>query len=293
MKNILITTAIMFSALLTNAQARVTSTGISIQGIAKDGNNAALVNQAVPIAIEIYYTANSTNFSIASQTGTVNTDGFGFFAYVVNIDSSKFIKISNREAYIKISANGVIFANEKLQAVPYAIYAQNGVPTGTVMPFAGETIPDGWLLADGSAIPSDEFYKPLRDMLGSSFLPNLKGLFLRGAGAGTSYTGPNLQALQLDAIQSHAHSLSYTGSTTSTDGSHTHDGYQDRGGSTNHSGTYMDGSNGGDEQWLGSWLRNAGAHTHIISGNGTSSNPNIGAVETRPVNYGVNFIIKI
>jgi len=292
MKNILLIFGLLLSINIVNAQARVTSTGVSIQGIAKDASNAALTNQAVPIVVDIYYTSSNTNYSITSQTGTINTDGFGFFAYVVNIDSSKFLKICNKEAYIKVSANGMVFANEKLQAVPYAIYAQNGVPTGTVMPFAGETIPDGWLLADGSAIPNDDYYKPLRDMLGT-YLPNLKGLFLRGAGAGTSYTGPNLQAAQLDQTQSHLHSLSYSGGSTSTNGSHTHNGYEDRGGSTTHSGVYISYANNGDEQWLNSWLRTAGAHTHTISGTGTSSNPNVSAAETRPVNYGVNFIIKI
>ena len=109
MKNILLTILLVITSFKVNAQARVTSSGISIQGIAKNAADAALTNQAVPIVVTIYYTVNSTNYTITSQTGTVNTDAYGFFAYVVNISSDKFLGIANTEAYIKVAANGVVF----------------------------------------------------------------------------------------------------------------------------------------------------------------------------------------
>ena len=102
------------------SQAAVTSSGISIQGIAKSSTNTAITNTTVPITVDIYTTFSSTNYSITTNSGNVNTDAFGVFAYVVPIDSSTFLKISNSEAYIRIKSNNVVFATEKLQAADVA-----------------------------------------------------------------------------------------------------------------------------------------------------------------------------
>lgn len=296
MKKILISISILLFSLNSFSQAMVTSTGIAIQGIAKNGSSQAITSQSVPIVVELYYTVNSTNYSITTQSGTVNTDAYGIFAYVLNIDNSKFLTISNTEAYIKISANGIVFANEKLQAVPYTIFAQNGVPTGTIMPFGGDAIPAGWLLADGSTIPSDDYYKPLRDLVGST-LPNLNGIFLRGTGTrtGTTYVGPSLKSIQTDVVRNHIHSISISGETTTTDGNHTHGGRYDRGGSTTLTWTnQLDGANDGNERWsIDNWTSSNGDHSHTLSGSGTSTTQTGGADETRPVNYGVKYLIKI
>ena len=66
-----------------------------------------------------------------------------------------------------------------------------GVPTGTVMWYAGQTVPYGWLLCDGSTFSVAEFpvlasylgstYGPVTDTEG--YLPDMVGKFLRGFGA--------------------------------------------------------------------------------------------------------------
>jgi hypothetical protein len=61
-----------------------------------------------------------------------------------------------------------------------------GCPIGTIVMWAGETAPKGWLLCDGQSIASEAQYSQLRSALGGSTnVPNFKGLFPVGAGKGT------------------------------------------------------------------------------------------------------------
>ena len=57
---------------------------------------------------------------------------------------------------------------QSLNAVPYAM---NGVPTGTVVPFAGTTAPDGWTFCDGTTtFPiNDARYRSLHNTIGTMF----------------------------------------------------------------------------------------------------------------------------
>ena len=187
MKKIYLVLFVAFGLLSTttvNAQTNVTSSGMSIQGIARDETNAALANiDQLELAFNVYYLAGSTETAILSQTATVKTDNFGVFSYVLVIDQAQYNLISTQSAYLKVSQGSVVFSNEKLQAVPYAIYAQNGVPTGSIMPYLGTTAPNGWLLCDGNQIPSGTYYDNLKALTGAN-TPNLKGMFLRGAGKG-------------------------------------------------------------------------------------------------------------
>lgn len=67
------------------------------------------------------------------------------------------------------------------------------VPIGTIIPYAGDTAPAGWLLCDGSLIPSDSKYQNLRNLIqrkydptGVNFLtPNLNGQLNSGTAPNT------------------------------------------------------------------------------------------------------------
>jgi microcystin-dependent protein len=104
-----------------------------------------------------------------------------------------------------------------------------GVPTGTVIPFAGSSIPPNWLVCDGSAVLRST-YAPLYAVLGggsspwgqgdgvSTFnLPDLRGRTPIGAGAGTGLSnrmlgqtiGEENHTLITAEIPSHTHSYSY------------------------------------------------------------------------------------
>jgi microcystin-dependent protein len=80
------------------------------------------------------------------------------------------------------------------------------IPTGTVQSFAGVTVPDGWLLCDGSTI-SRTTYSALFEVISTLHgegdatttfhLPDLRGRFLRGAddmGTGAAGRDPDAAA---------------------------------------------------------------------------------------------------
>ena len=280
----------IFTSINVKAQTNVTSSGMSIQGIARDENNAAIANvDQLGLVFTIYYlgTGNSEQ-PILTRTANVKTDNFGVFSYVLDIDQTIYNQIGTHSAYLKVTQGSVVFSNEKLQAVPYSIFAQNGVPTGAIMPFVGTTAPQGWLLCDGSNIPVNDYTANLRTLLGTSTTPDLRAMFLRGAGSGNSHTGPDLKTVQQDDLKSHLHGISLT---TSSAGAHSHttgfsnDDYNGSGGSNKNG--LEDDTNTGNNRTLPT--STDGNHTHTVSGNTSAT----GGTETRPINYGVNYIIKL
>lgn len=67
------------------------------------------------------------------------------------------------------------------------------VPAGTILPFAGDTAPEGWLICDGTTL-NRSAYSDLFSAIGTAWgngdgtttfhLPDLRGRFLRGVDAG-------------------------------------------------------------------------------------------------------------
>lgn len=119
---------------------------------------------------------------------------------------------------------------EKLEA----LNAEAQAPVGTIMAFAGESsaVSSGWLLCDGTAYSRSD-YGALFAIIGeywgegdgnTSFnVPDLRGMFLRGADMGTSNdpdtdtrTGGSdnemIGSRQEDAFQGHAHNAVYRNS---------------------------------------------------------------------------------
>lgn len=96
----------------------------------------------------------------------------------------------------------------------------NKVPVGTVMWFADTTAPNGWLIADGTAVTL--LYPDLRALLigagspfgvdggGNPLRPNLLGEFIRGWDNGRGIdAGRVFGSSQDDAFQGHEHQISY------------------------------------------------------------------------------------
>ena len=288
----------LLSTVAVTAQTNVLSSGMSIQGIARDINNEALANiDQLDLVFTVYYlVGNSTTPTvILTRTATVKTDNFGVFSYVLVIDQAQYNLISGQSAYLKVASVDAVFSDERLQAVPYAIYAQNGVPTGSIMPFIGTVAPNGWLLCDGTAIPSGTYYDNLKALSGNN-TPDLRGLFLRGTGSVTGVSGKGgsvLKTVQQDDVISHLHTVNLT---TNTAGAHYHfltrrsnsdNGAYDSGDGhlTEESGVTTNRAIIGQFSTL-----TAGNHNHTVNG---STDVNGSATETRPINYGVNYIIKI
>ncbi len=287
---LLFLTFLIFLISSTNyAQSSASQAGIAVQGIARDANNSALANTNISFTFDLYYlNVSSTEVPIYSQTLNLDTDAFGVFSHTIDPTAVNSPKFSNNQAFLRIKKGTEIISDEKLKHVPYAIAANNGVPTGSIMPFIGTVAPAGWVLCDGTALPSTA--TELIALVGNN-APNLQGMFLRGTGTNpvNSQAGPALKATQGDDFKSHLHSSGDLNAVSA--GAHTHNmnftwdwsyGNSDNGDDRRY------GYQGGDGS-INQTSTSAGAHEHSLNGNTGST----GATETRPVNYGVNYIIKL
>lgn len=105
-----------------------------------------------------------------------------------------------------------------------------GMPVGAVIAWAGATIPEGWLLCDGrslSAVELPELAAALGSTYGASepgtfYLPDYRGMFLRGADHGAAQDpdrdgrtpqragaaeGDRVGSVQEDAVGRHEHEI--------------------------------------------------------------------------------------
>ncbi|MCP4137860.1 MAG: hypothetical protein GY754_43260 [bacterium] len=172
-------------------------------------------------------------------------------------------------------------------------------PTGTIVPFAGATVPSGWLLCNGSEISRDT-YTDLFAAIGAAWgsgngtstfnIPDLRGRFLRGVDSGSGidpdagsrtalYSGNTGNAV--GTYQSFATALPNSSFIVSDD-THTHSSTS---GIFNEGpGIYAGQTAGGRDNFTNaSEILNPNTHNHSISG---------GDTESRPVNAAVNYLIK-
>lgn len=182
----------------------------------------------------------------------------------------------------KVAGNAIDYA--KLAAA----VQQSLCPVGTILPFAGDNAPTGWLLCNGASI-SRSTYATLYSVVGNRFgsvdgsnfnVPDFRGRFLRGRDAGVGRdpdrnarvamngggaVGDAVGSVQGDETRSHTHNYWDTY-------------YSENGGAgpiyyTNGKGSGD--SDGDNEPWQVERASNA-----------------TGGNETRPTNANVNYIIK-
>lgn len=168
---------------------------------------------------------------------------------------------------IIIESGSEISPRQQILSTPYSIQAERAVdsnllngqtpqwyaPVGSVIAYFGTTAPDGWLFCDGSAIGADSKFDILKTVLGSTNVPNLTDMFLRGKSASRT-----VGDLEMDEIRSHNHS---------PDG-----------------GGYFMIRAGALKTWdFSSVGANIGQQAKTA---------NFGGTETRPINIAVNYIIK-
>lgn len=327
MKKVILTTYLLLIALIGFAQT--SDKGFSFQGYAIDPDGKALAGTGVTVE----FTITDPNTSAAvSEEHQLTTDGFGVFHAVIGDAPSNNIELENLnfgvnytlQVRVKKTSGGsyTTISNGPMLAVPYAqhavkaTHADNGVPVGTIVAFGGhkDSVPDGWLLCDGSLVSSNTFPK-LNDMLGgawgvsgtSFYLPDLRGRFLRGVDEGqgrdpdaasrvesnpNGFTGDAVGTLQGDAFKQHNHGVtqsphghSYKDVTFTEDKNLYSSGYV----------TSVD-KRGCDD----SSIRSSGSGEHVGRyRNATTASTSViisidnrGNAETRPVNAAVYYIIK-
>lgn len=287
--------------ILVVSQFAMAQNGISFQGIARDASGNAISSQTVTVK----FTIGSWN-----ETQDLTTDNFGVFSATIgSVESTTFnsLVFANISDNLKVEVDGTVIYDDKFNYTPYAKAADNGVPPGTIVPFAGPkgNIPAGWLYCDGASYATTGMYSKLYSAIGLSWgndngkfrVPDLRGYFLRGASDGTGvdpdrdartakYAGGNdkdqVGSYQVGGIQSHNHGVSDPG--------HRHD----------HEDIYLsesggpqpmpggDGSNGGRDSDNGGYQMRRASYPATTGIAVTNSGGN----ETRPVNANVIFMIK-
>lgn len=288
---LLLLSFLMLFIIATNyAQSSASISGIAVQGIARDNNNTALADETITFKFTLYYN-DPGPINVFVENTPLTTDAFGVFSYILDVDPSTNANFSNNSIFLKIEdvTSGTIISDEVFKHVPYAISANNGVPTGSIIPYIGTDAPEGWVLCDGRSLTTIDGSDELQLLVGAN-TPNLQGMFLRGTGTSpvNSQAGPALKDTQQDAIKSHTPAITDPGHIHGiTDPGHTHTVPRS---SSDSNGTRFD---YGDTDSGTVNTGNSGTNISINENTTGITASYTGASETRPVNYGVNYIIKL
>ncbi|TXC78674.1 tail fiber protein [Luteibaculum oceani] len=275
--------------------------GFNFQGYAIDNEGKAITTENVTVT-----------FTIGSfvEEHSLTTDAFGVFNAVIGtVKPTDFRKLDFKNPYealslkVQVQKNSgaqVTIFNGPLQSVPYARSAENGVPVGTIIAFSGAVAPKGWLLCDGKTYNKTDFPR-LEGIIGSSWgnnggstfkVPDLRGRFLRGAGAGsTGLTGANIPELGKaygDQNKSHNHKVTVRPHTHNfTDIFHSEGAFGVPGGAGSEAVPGNKGSGATDEDNVGYNKSKVTNSTTAIADCESS-----GGAEARPHNAAVTYIIK-
>lgn len=295
---LLLLSFLMLLSVATNyAQTSAQASGIAVQGIARDNNNTAIPGP-VALTFTIYYKVSGAPTTAYTETVTVTADAFGVFSHVIDNPADKNFLFEKHQMWLEIKlGSGAVISNEKFNHVPYAIAANNGVPTGSIMPYIGGSAPAGWALCNGQDLSLIAGTEALIALLGSNLAPNLSGRFLKGAGtpleanvAPIAVKEPQAQSVPL---KQHLHDKGTLGADNNIviaagQNVATSQEWIRRG--------YKNGETGGDlfnlvsETYTQAVNANTN-HGHIISG--STAETAIDNSEVRPSSYGVNYIIKL
>jgi microcystin-dependent protein len=188
--------------------------------------------------------------------------------------------------------------NGKTTASLQTILIGSVIPAGTIAPFGGGTVPEGWLLCDGSTV-SRSTYSSLYEAVGTVHgqgdgsttfhLPDLRGRFLRGAdNMGTGAAGRDPDAASRTAANT-------GGATGNTVGSVQGDAMQ--GHWHNYRANVSVNLSGGDENSTvitetSSTINTTDSLIRDAVTNGSNGTPRL-ASESRPQNANVEYIIKV
>lgn len=206
-----------------------------------DREDIAATPKAVKAAYDKAVAAESAASGAVKTTGNQNVGGEKTFTDTAFFKAGAFVADSVGDfaanQYLQIGSNNVnsYFYNKK--SGKYLSMRNDGelrydgkrllntddllgmVPSGTVLYFAGQTAPAGWLKANGAAV-SRTAYAALFAAIGTTYglgdgrstfnLPDLRGEFLRGWDDGRGVDTPRpMGSAQVDAVRQHYHGIGY------------------------------------------------------------------------------------
>jgi microcystin-dependent protein len=253
-----------------------------------------------------YYTETEMNTLLAGRAAAVHTHDD---RYYTEIEMSTLL--AGRAAAVHTHDDRYYTETE----INTLLAGVGGSPTGAVMAFAMNSVPTGWLAANGAAV-SRATYATLFAAIGTTHgsgngsttfnLPDLRGIFVRGSGSqavnGFTYDGGNVGGKQNDQIHDHHHEHAdyYQATTVSItiNGANNFAGGNNRYALSSYTWSYSDtgaqaarvaNSNGipGTSPYTGS--------PFALVWNGTAwvrRNPNNVGTETRPANISLLYCIK-
>lgn len=160
--------------------------------------SGVLVNGTRSIGVTVWRDPTSLAGSMIACTTPPRATTIVEGRFRVALDDTCVAAFANdADLWVQVEVGGMPLPRTHVGAVPYALEAMNGVPSGTILPFAGEAIPDGWLLCDGRPLDRD-LHPSLFAAIGTAWgsgtsdsdpatdfnLPDLRGEFLRGVDGG-------------------------------------------------------------------------------------------------------------
>ncbi len=222
MKQALLTTVILIlTTLIVQAQTPSVPPLINYQGMLTDAEGKALTGTR-NLEFNLYDSATNGNHAWGPQIFVNVPLTNGQFNVILGTTDTAGRSIADafqsKDCYlsVKIGDGQEISPRQQILSAPYALQAEkakhhsNIIPAGTIVPYWSHTAPPGWLMCDGSEIPSDSEYEKLRAMVGNT-VPDLRGVFLRGLNNGRNdgLHDPDdereLGSFQYDQFQSHTH----------------------------------------------------------------------------------------
>jgi Phage Tail Collar Domain len=298
------------------------------QNIAYQGyltQNGVPVNSTIPASFTLWDAQTGGNQVWNQQQSNVQVTN-GYYTVMLNFEQQYWQgawhdSSFNHQYWLEVLINGNTLGRVQLAASPYAMNARIAdsaihvpqAPVGTIEAFGGniEQLRNnenklGWYVCDGRLIPVDsipDYATAVSNIYGvnntgdSVFLPDLRGLFLRGVNRGfdgdrtdslkdpdaaarvfanpngTGNSGDQVGTIQRDALQSHFH---YIGGRTSGGGA----------GSWNYQYTTTGGNGGG---WFADPPNQPAPGGNYMGGTMNTG----GSSETRPKNAYVYWIIKV
>lgn len=225
------------------------------------------------------------------------------------------VLVKNGSSFSLVNGTNGDFLQVLSGSIQFNSTIPGGIPTGTVVKYAANSAPSGWILCNGALYgrtaldpsPQPNLFGVIGTTYGfttiSNFaVPDLRGMFVRGFDNGRGIDplrafGSN----QTDSFKSHNHN-----GITNAEVGHTHPFSGTTSGAGAHAHTVPTGAfSSGVQSGGGASLfnNNAGTstapdHTHTFNGtaaSGTSHTHGIdfeGQTETRPQNVAMNYIIK-
>ena len=211
----------------------------------------------------------SVNYVFANGTNADGTQVNANFNSVLNFVNTELIQ---RDASIAFTAIPTLPATDPTldNHVARKRYVDLLIPAGTIVQFAGSTVPDGWLLCDGTQYAyGNSTYTRLYSAIGFSYggslaagvfgVPNLKGRVPVGRDATQTefdvlgdFGGNKAESLSTLQIPSHTHGVgTYL---VSTSAEHTH------------ANTFSVGAGGDHQHSFSTTTVPDGSHTHTHTG---------------------------